>query len=98
MEVYTCLYDNVLQELVAPSAIILNKNSFGNFLADNKIYFSGSGSKKFESICESENALFISADISAEAIKAISIKKFIRKQFEPVAYANPLYIKDFYSA
>jgi tRNA threonylcarbamoyladenosine biosynthesis protein TsaB len=97
MEVFTAVYNYTLQELIPPSAMILDENSFADILNLNKVYFSGSGNNKFKSIAKSVNAFFINDRISTESLTAISWKKFRRNDFENIPYAQPLYIKDFYT-
>ena len=46
MEVFTGLYDNQLAEVVAPHALILNANSFSDYLENQTICFLGNGSIK----------------------------------------------------
>jgi tRNA threonylcarbamoyladenosine biosynthesis protein TsaB len=97
MEVFTALYDCQLHELMAPSAMALEANSFKDLLASNKIGFLGSGSKKFQNIVRSESAYFLGTEISSQSIARISWDKFERKEFLNNCYPEPLYIKDFYT-
>lgn len=97
MEVFTALYNYSLEELIPPSALILDQHSFGNQLEQNKIYFFGSGSKKFETITASHNACFINIEISTASMAIISSKKYNHHLFEDIGYAQPLYIKGFFS-
>lgn len=98
MEVFTAVYNYKLQELIPPSAMILDKNSFADMLNSNKIYFSGSGIDKFKKIVQSENSAFIKEPISSESLRAISWKKYSMNTYENIPYAQPLYLKDFYTA
>ncbi len=98
MEVYASVYDCGMKEILAPAAIILDKNTFEDLLSVNRIYFIGSGSKKFEIMINNDNAVFLPNEISEEAIANISIQKFENKNFETLVNAEPLYIKDFFSA
>ncbi len=97
MEVFTAMYNHDAHELASPAAMILDENSFEEELASHKIYFFGSGSRKFENICTNKNAAFVDTNISAIAMAEISYKKFISKQFEDIGYAQPLYVKEFHS-
>ena len=97
MEVFTAVYDYTLQELIPPSAMILDENSFADILNLTTVYFSGSGNDKFKNITKSANSFFINEMISTEPLAAISWKKFKENNFENTPYAQPLYIKDFYT-
>ena len=59
--------------------------------------FSGNGSTKWELICTSENALFLNIEMNALYMSELSHKKYLNKQFEDVAYAEPLYVKEFFN-
>jgi tRNA threonylcarbamoyladenosine biosynthesis protein TsaB len=95
MEAYAAVYDINLNELFAPSALILNEYSFYEYLAGAKTYFFGSGTEKFEKICRNKNAVFISSDITSESLALVSWNKFIAHDFDGRPYAKPLYVKEF---
>ena len=95
MEVYTALYTSNEQELTAPSAMILNEDSFAQILRSGKVYFSGSGADKFKKIIKNPNAIFLPLVISPDSMAKLSFKKFNKNEFVEAAYFNPLYIKEF---
>lgn len=97
MEVFTALYNHEMKIVLNPAAIILDKNSFTAQLKNNKIYFSGSGSKKLANVTTDNNARFTTADILSDSLAVISSNKFHNKTFENIGYAQPLYLKEFYS-
>jgi tRNA threonylcarbamoyladenosine biosynthesis protein TsaB len=97
MEVFTAIYDYTLQEIFPPSAIILNENSFADFLILHKVCFSGSGIEKLKTINKSANSIFIDEKITTESLAEISWKKYEKNDVENIPYAQPLYIKDFYT-
>ena len=97
MEVYTAIYDFRLQEILPPSAAILDENSFSEILKENIILFTGSGSDKFKTLLKNSNSIFITSHISPASLAKISFQKFEKKRFENVAYVSPLYIKDFHT-
>lgn len=97
MEVYTALYDYNLLEIASPSAMIVDENSFEDVLRSKKIYFSGSGIDKLRPIIKNINSVFINCPISSESISSVSWRKYLKKDFENIPYAQPLYIKDFYT-
>ena len=97
MEVFTAIYTKELQIIKEPAAITLNENSFDEFLLNNSICFFGNGGNKFKTIKKNEKAVF--KDIKADASSMISLseKKFVEKEFADLAYAEPLYLKEFYT-
>ena len=97
MEVFAAIYTKELQIVKEPAAITLNENSFDEFLLNNSICFFGNGSNKFRLIKKHEKAIF--RDIKADASSMISLseKKFVEKEFADLAYAEPLYLKEFYT-
>ena len=97
MEVFTAIYTKELQIVKEPAAITLNENSFDEYLSDNSICFFGNGSNKSKAIIKHDKAIF--NDLKAEASSMISLseKKFTAKEFTDLAYAEPLYLKEFYT-
>lgn len=93
LEVYTAIYNYDIEEITPPSAIILTQNSFVEILNHHKIFFSGSGSDKFQQISNHTNAVFCNHGISPESLAIIAWKKYVKHDFENVPYAQPLYIK-----
>lgn len=93
MEVYAAVYNYRAKEIIPPSAIILNENSFTKFLDSHKIFFSGSGSYKFKQLSNHVNSVFLSQDISPVALASMCRQKYLANEFENVTYAQPLYIK-----
>ncbi|MBL7742467.1 MAG: tRNA (adenosine(37)-N6)-threonylcarbamoyltransferase complex dimerization subunit type 1 TsaB [Chitinophagaceae bacterium] len=97
MEVFTALYNCSLTEINKPEAVIINEMSFSSLLAENKIVFCGSGSKKLQNILSHPNALFSTNKASAIDMPHITSVSYLEKSFAEIAYTEPLYIKEFYS-
>lgn len=98
MEVYTALYDNSLKLITAPSAMIINSQSFHSHLESYKILFFGNGSHKVKDVITHENAFFGELNQTAREMVALSEEKFKKNDFADIAYSEPLYLKDFYSS
>jgi len=96
MEVFTAIYTKELEIVKEPAAITLNENSFTEYLSNNSICFFGNGSNKFKAI-EKTQAFF--SDIKADASSMISLSEisFTEKKLADLAYAEPLYLKEFYT-
>ncbi len=97
MEVYGALYGEGLQEIIAPSAIILDERSFATELANDKIIFFGSGSKKWQQLIHDPNAGFEDIGTDAGHLSVLSYQKFLQEKFTDIIYCEPVYIKEFHS-
>lgn len=96
-EVFTALYNQELNPLIPPCAMILDKDSFAGHLQHYKIVFYGSGSHKFRGMMHHENAVFKDIPFNAERLIPLSYNRFVNKQFASLAYLEPLYLKEYYS-
>ncbi len=95
MEVYTTNFYGNGKMISDIKAKILDENSFQEF-ADKKIAFVGDAVEKSKSVLNLPNAEFIeSIHPSAKQMIALAEAKFIRKEFEDVAYFEPFYLKEF---
>ena len=97
MEVFTALYNSSLVEIMPASALVLTRDSFSQELENNTILFSGNGSEKFRTLVDHPHAIFVSIHFNASHLAVLSNKKFLRNEFVDVAYAEPLYLKEFYT-
>ena len=97
MEVFTALYTSEMTPIFNSKSLILDENSFGDYLKDNKIYFSGSGVQKTKNFIQHPNALFSSIEYSAKNMVSLSFEKFNKKDFADLAYASPNYGKAFFT-
>ena len=96
MEVYTTVIDQNYNLIEDTSALVLNENSYIDFLNEKHCIFIGNGVAKFQKICNHTNASFkIQEFPSAIELNAIGFAKFKNKEFEDVAYFEPFYLKDF---
>jgi len=98
MEVFTAIFDRDLNFILPPVNLVLNENSFNDFLETSTILFFGNGSLKFQSIQRHPNALFTSVETTATDMINLSYKKFLTRDFAGLAYSQPFYGKDFYSS
>ena len=96
MEVFTALYTQQLETLLEPNAMVIEQNSFANYLIENKIFFVGNGANKWELICKNENALFLPNTSNPLAMNKLSFKKYENKDFTNLAYSEPSYLKEFF--
>jgi tRNA threonylcarbamoyladenosine biosynthesis protein TsaB len=97
MEVFTALFNPELEELFKSSALVLQHDLFSQYLSTNKIVFSGNGSKKFQQFVSDPNAIFSDFLFSATQLALLADQKFINGEFDDISYAEPLYLKEFYT-
>lgn len=96
MEVYTCFYDRSLKEVRSTHADIITEESYAELLAERPVYFFGNGAAKCKGIVQHENAHFIDSIVPlAKNMYPLAEKRFLRQQFEDVAYFEPFYLKEF---
>jgi tRNA threonylcarbamoyladenosine biosynthesis protein TsaB len=96
MEVFTAVYNQSMEPVVEPRAMIIDKESFSDLLADNTILFGGNGQEKLRSVITSANAFFSDKELSATDMIAIAEDYFNGQKFADLAYIEPLYLKEFY--
>ena len=97
MEVFTGLFNKSLETVIEPKALVIDEKSFAEQLAKHQILFFGTGSDKFKAVCNDKNAVFKNIHFDAESMVTISEKQFNTKKFADLAYAEPLYLKEFYT-
>lgn len=97
MEVYTAVYDSKLNLYNPIEALIIDPNSVQKFAALKEICFFGDGMQKCKSILEAHpNSLFLeNIKPSARFMTELTYAKFLKQDFEDVAYFEPFYLKDF---
>ena len=95
MEVYTAVYNNALEEVLAPQAMVLDETSFRQF-ADKKLLFVGNGSGKWKELKQMPGAHYL-CDLKPEAVNMVALSElaFRKGEFLDVAYSTPLYLKEF---
>lgn len=98
MEVFTCLLDHELREILPVEPVILQKDSLADRLTEQKIVFFGSGAAKWrELLGDHPKALFVEEVIpNAKFIGQLAWPKYQAAQFEDVAYYEPFYLKEVY--
>jgi len=97
MEVFTAIYSPDLLELMAPESIILNENSFEDFLRKYSVLYTGSGIIKWKQLCYSSNAFFVQLPPLAAYLAVSAYKKFTDRSFADLMYTEPFYLKGFYT-
>lgn len=96
MEVYCALYDRALNEVVQTQALVIDSDSFKNYLDKLPIYFMGNGADKCVETIQHPNAHFIKNIVPrAKNMIPLAEMAMAKEQFEDVAYFEPFYLKEF---
>lgn len=97
MEVFAAVYNRSLEEIMAPHALIINKNSFEDILQDHSILFFGNGSDKLKRLLMHHHAVFKNIKYNASHLSILAENCFRNGQFSDLAYAEPFYLKEFFT-
>ena len=96
MEVYTAVFGMDRKQLKETDALIVEQDSFSEFLKQGKVYFLGDGSEKCKEIINHPNAVFLDGLYpSSREMAVLSERKYQAGHFEDLAYFEPYYLKDF---
>lgn len=97
MEVYCMVLNEKLEVINNTEALVLQDDSFKEYLQESKVLFFGNGSDKAISLFEKdENAVFIPGVYpSAAHVGALALSRLLNEDFEDLAYFEPFYLKDF---
>jgi tRNA threonylcarbamoyladenosine biosynthesis protein TsaB len=97
MEVFTMVYDEKMEVILAPQSLILNENSFIDRLQAHNVLFCGNGASKWKQMCHHPNAVFAPVTHKIEDLAAAGYQKFEDARFADLAYTEPDYFKNFYT-
>lgn len=94
MEVYTQIYTQNIEILTEIEAKVVDRGSYSEY-SDKDIILFGSGAKKCYDILELPSKKLVEVAPSARGMIRLAHTKFESKQFEDLAYFEPLYLKGF---
>jgi tRNA threonylcarbamoyladenosine biosynthesis protein TsaB len=97
MEVFTSVYQNDLVEKLPVTAMIIDENSFSEYLALDTVSFFGGGSYKCKPIIASPRAAFIEINYNTTYLGILSFLRYLQQEFTGLAYSEPAYTKEFYT-
>ncbi len=95
MEVYASVLNGVGEMIEGAKPVILDNNSFEQYLEKGKVYFLGDGALKFKSLMSKYEAIFLPLQNSSISVGVLAFEKFKNSQFEDLAYFEPNYLKEF---
>ena len=96
MEVFTALFDNNINMIVKPKAIVLSELFLKDEINENKVIFFGNGSSKFQPFMKHENASFPDVVFDAKNLAELSLIEYANSCFSDITYSEPNYFKDFF--
>jgi tRNA threonylcarbamoyladenosine biosynthesis protein TsaB len=96
MEVFAGKYNLELLALENSHALVLNDVFFEGLNCHSKVIFCGDGSNKIEQFTLSINYSIDNTQHNVNHMVMISEAQFKAKNFANLAYAEPLYLKEFY--
>ncbi len=97
MEVFTSIYDENFNEIMAPHATILSPQSFAENYDENMLIFFGSGMSKWREISKMTNAIFKENKSLPNALNMLTFQKFSLADFANLSSSIPQYSKPFYT-
>ena len=97
MEVFTAIFQNDLSVLLSSTAMIIDGNSFSEYLENHRLSFFGGGSDKCKPIISSPSAAFIDVKDHAGYLGVLSFLRYLHQEFTGLAYSEPAYTKEFYT-
>ncbi|MBU3743046.1 MAG: tRNA (adenosine(37)-N6)-threonylcarbamoyltransferase complex dimerization subunit type 1 TsaB [Sediminibacterium sp.] len=98
MEVFSAIYTENLEPIIAPCALILDTPEGINIIKRKNIIFSGSGSKKLHTLQLQEPEIFPDLTYSPSDICKQAFQQRITGSITNLAYTEPIYIKEFYNS
>lgn len=95
MEVYSAVFDSKHNKIMEVQAEVLTAESYSEMTED--LYIIGDCQEKCKTVLTKDHFHFLSQVIfpSANEMSALSYDKFLKNDFEDVAYFEPFYLKDF---
>ena len=94
MEVYTAVFENG-QQITETAPVIIDENSFAEYLEQGPCLFIGDGAGKCADIIRHPDAHFCQCHPQASAMLSPALEAYKEKRFEDVAYFEPFYLKEF---
>jgi len=94
MEVYSAIFDKNHNRIRGVEAQIITEKSFENI--NEPIFFIGDCNLKCQTVLNNENFIFLENIVypSANEMGKLSFEKFLKNDFEDLAYFEPLYLKE----
>jgi tRNA threonylcarbamoyladenosine biosynthesis protein TsaB len=96
MEVYSAVFDGDLTQIRNTEAEIIDLHSFDSFTKNKTVHILGSGAQKIKETLYGGPISYDTTCVpSSKEMALLSHQKYLKKDFEDVAYFEPYYLKDF---
>jgi len=96
MEVFMGMYNERMESVMEPGAIVLEEKFFAEKVAEKHIVFCGNAVDKWEKVFQHPNVTYIHEGYTPDVFAASSFKKYLQHDFTLLAYAEPVYLKEVY--
>lgn len=94
MEVYRAVYDNKLDLMQEPEALIIDSSVFETYLAQEKhLILGGNGAPKTREVLAHSQIHFVPILASARHLVPFALQAYQEERFVDVAYVEPFYLK-----
>jgi tRNA threonylcarbamoyladenosine biosynthesis protein TsaB len=97
MEVFTAIYWYDGTVLLPATAMIIDENSFSEYLLEHKMSFFGEGSDKCKQLITAASAAFVNPSYNVGYLGSLSFLRYLQQEFTGVVYSEPVYTKEFYT-
>ena len=97
MEVYTAIYSKSGKEILSPSAVVINPETFRIYTTNNRLVVFGSGASKCKSLSSFNDVIFTENVNLPKAMALISYERFSANAFNDVVFSDPFYLKEFFN-
>lgn len=98
MEVYTCKFDCVGNQIEDTNAVIIDEQTFTNETSTQTCIYFGDGAEKTKMYFQNNEKVKYIDELypSARLMHYEAVEKFNGKDFEDLVYFEPFYLKEFY--
>jgi tRNA threonylcarbamoyladenosine biosynthesis protein TsaB len=77
--------------------MVIDENSFSEWLSDQPVSFFGEGSDKCKPIITAPSARFAEVEYHVGFLGILSFLRYLQGEFTGLAYSEPAYTKEFYT-
>lgn len=95
MEVYAKVISADRIPLLDAMPVIIDELSFSAYMGEGRAFFVGDACGKVSEVIKHRNAVFMNSLPSARTVGELAYEKYLRQDFEDVAYFEPNYLKEF---
>lgn len=97
MEVFMAMYNKSGEAVIEPEAKIIQADSFADILDHHHVAFAGNSNAKVSSVIKHPHAVFLENNYTVTDICAFANRMYQNGSFTELAYAEPYYVKEYYS-